>query len=250
MRGASLHIGILGSLSIEFDGLPIELRSVTHRRAIVFLALHANEVVSTDRLADAVWGKHAPADFQHAVHSLVYRVRCLSPKGNESVPLVRHDPGYLLEIPLQQIDSHVFTLQADRGRTLLGDQPAEAREYLAAALTLWRGEPLLDVAYERWAAAEIRRLNEVRLMVCENLAAANIAVGDAELAISELEMMTELHPLRESLWVLLWQALTQTGRHLEVVASHRRATEVLTHEFSITPSAHFDETAQALASGQ
>ena len=243
-----MHIGILGSLSIEIDGLPIELRSVTHRRAIVFLALHANEVVSTDRLADAVWGEHAPADVQHAVHSLVYRLRCLAPKGNESVPLVRHDPGYLLEIPLKQIDSHVFAFHTNRARVLLGDQPAEAREHLDAALSLWRGDPLLDVAYERWAAAEIRRLNEVRLMACENLAAANIALGDAELAISELEMMTELHPFRESLWVLLWQALAQTGRHLEVVASHRRATEILTHEFSITPSAHFDETARALAS--
>ena len=46
-----------------------------------------------------------------------------------------------------------------------------------AALALWRGSPLADVADEPFASAEIRRLEELRLQ------AAELAI-DADLALA------------------------------------------------------------------
>ena len=153
----------------------------------------------------------------------------------------------ILNIDPQHVDANLFCARATAGRSLMSAQPNEGRDALASALALWRGEPLLDVAYLPWAAAAIRRLNEVRVGACESLARANLAIGQGELAIAELESLTELHPLRESLWMLLWEALAQAGRHLEVMQSYRRFSAVLDREYSITPSTHLADAAAKFA---
>ena len=242
-----VHIGVLGPLLIEVAGSEVTVSSKTQRNALVFLAMHANEVVSSDLLADAVWHDQASPD-HHAVHSLVYRLRHqLEPPAGHPNALVRHDPGYVLNIDPQHVDANLFCARATAGRSLMSAQPNEGRDALASALALWRGEPLLDVAYLPWAAAAIRRLNEVRVGACESLARANLAIGQGELAIAELESLTELHPLRESLWMLLWEALAQADRHLEVMQSYRRFSDVLDREYSITPSTQLADAAAKFA---
>lgn len=247
----AIVIRLLGDLVVEFDDAPIDLPATTQRRALIFLAIHANEVVTTDQLGDAVWTVEGPRRLDHAVHSLVYRLRRRLPAcsgGDDSVAaLERIDPGYRLTIEPSAIDANVFTSRARRARRLLTSDPAAARDLLGQALGLWRGDALMDVAYDTWAAAEIRRLSEVRLCACEALADANIVLGDPEVAVAELESLTERFPLRESLWVLLWRALAAAGRHLDVTASHRRATTLLRDQFQISPSPHFAELARTYA---
>lgn len=247
-----MRIGILGPLRVEIDGSLVDIGSATQRRALLFLTLRANEVVSVDCLADGIWGDNMPSNVEHSVHTLVYRLRHRSSNSHEfSLPIKRHEPGYVLKVKVGQIDSNIFTDSVEQGRQLVSEQPELARDVLESALALWRGDVLLDVAYEPWAAAEVRRLTETRVSACETLALANITLGHGELAIAELESLTELFPLRESLWVLLWQALAQAGRHLEISASHRRACETIRDEYSIIPSAHLAEAALDLAgSGQ
>ena len=243
-------IRLLGDLVLEFDDAPIELPT-TQRRALIFFAIHANEVVTTDQIGDAVWSDAGPRRLDHAVHSLVYRLRRhlgAAPTGSDSPDLLeRMDPGYRLTIDPSAIDANSFTTLARRGRCLLATRPAAARDLLTGALALWRGDALVDVAYDTWAAAEIRRLTEVRLCACEALADANILLGDPEVAVAELESLTERFPMRESLWVLLWKALAAAGRHLDVIASHRRATTLLRDQFEISPSPHFAELARTYA---
>ncbi len=118
---------------------------------------------------------------------------------------------------------------------------------LRAGLDLWRGDALLDVAYESWAASEIRRLTEIRVSACEGLARANLDLGRGYVSIAELESLTERFPLRESLWRLLWEALAQAGRHLEVTASYQRAVGILANDYGIGPSTHLRESASAFA---
>lgn len=253
-------IRILGGLTVDVDGRgePIDLPAATQRRALIFLTIHAGEVVSVDQLADAVWAGDAPKQLEHAVHSLVYRLRrqlesCADgPEATELAAAVhRVDPGYSLTVDPLAIDACRFTALVGRARPMLADDPSAARELLTEALGLWRGDALLDVAYDDWAASEIRRLTETRLCACEFLAEANIVLGDPELAVAELESLTERFPLRESLWALLWRAMAATGRHLEIVASHRRATERLSGQYQMPPSAHLDDLARryALADG-
>lgn len=246
----SISIGLLGGLMVEVGGRPVDLPAATQRRALLYFAIHPNESVSVDQLADAVWPTDSPAQLGHAVHSLVYRLRrhLLGPARTEP-PIVRSDPGYRLEIDPNRIDGNRFTRESSRGRAALATDPETAHFILTDALALWRGEALLDVAYDAWAAAEIRRLTELRLGACEALAEANIVLGDAQLAVAELESLTERFPLRESLWALLWRAFAASGRHLDVTASHQRATDMLTEQFGMSPSPHLAELARVYADG-
>lgn len=242
-----MRIGILGPLSVEVAGTAVEIASATQRRALIFLALHANEVISSDHLADAIWRDQTPSDPRHAIHSLVHRLRRHVDLPGGGLSILRHDPGYALEIDPHDIDANCFCDYVRQARSIPRDRPADAAEVLQAGLDLWRGDALLDVAYEAWAASEIRRLTEIRVSACEGLARVNLHRGRGEVAIAELESLTERFPLRESLWRLLWEALAQAGRHLEVTASYQRAVGILANDYGIHPSAQLRESAGGFA---
>ena len=79
------------------------------------------------------------------------------------------------------------------------------------ALALWRGEPLADVADEPFAAAEIRRLEELRLRAAEMAIDADLAAGRHAEVIAELERSSREHPLRERLHAQRMLALYRVG---------------------------------------
>ncbi len=247
----SISIRVLGALSVEISGAEVVITARNQRRTFHYLTLRVNEVVSVDQLADAVWRDNAPPKFEHAVHSLVYRLRnhLVDPTNSDGF-IRRADPGYCLTVDPDAIDSHRFTDATRRGRVLLATDPAAAREVLVGGLSLWRGDALLDVAYDAWACGEIRRLTETRLVACESVAEANIALGDAQVSIAELESLTERFPTRESLWELLWRAMAATGRHIDVTASHRRATELLAESCSLQPTPQLAELARVYAEAE
>lgn len=242
-----MEVGVLGPLRVDVGGHEVALTSCNQRRALIFMVLHANEVVSIDHIADAVWGESPPTAVEHAVHTLVYRLRHLEAGDVDwTVPITRHDPGYVLEIASASIDSCRFAERITSGQQSLGTDPGHARQQLTEALALWRGEPLLDVAYEPWAAPQIRRLNELHISAIESRARADLELDDSQSVIAELESLTEMHPLRESLWALLWEALAHDDRLLEISESRRRLAERLRCEFEIAPSRHLDTVARSL----
>ena len=76
--------------------------------------------------------------------------------------LVTRPPGYALDIAPDQVDSVAFerAVQAAIAEHEAG-RIEPAAESLAAALGLWRGQPLADVASEPWARVEGERLTEL-----------------------------------------------------------------------------------------
>ena len=52
---------VLGPLEVVRQGRTLELGSGKQRALLAALLLHANEVVSTDRLIDALWQEQARA---------------------------------------------------------------------------------------------------------------------------------------------------------------------------------------------
>jgi DNA-binding SARP family transcriptional activator len=90
--------------------------------------------------------------------------------------IVTHGRGYELRLAAGEVDTTRFEELVEEGR---------ARE----ALALWRGEPLADVADEPFAAAEIRRLEELRLRAHELAIDADLAAGRHADVIGELEAL-------------------------------------------------------------
>ena len=105
--------------------------------------------------------------------------------------------------------------------------PKERRELLRRALDLWRGPPLAEFAFEDWAQAEIRRLDELRLVAVEERIETDIELGHPADVVSELESLTGEHPLRERLWYLRMRALHRAGRTAEALQAYTTARAAL-----------------------
>ena len=68
------------------------------------LALAPNEVVSSDRLIDAVWGEYAPSGAQGGLQVQVHGLR----KALGADRIVTRAPGYLLRLDEGELDATRF----------------------------------------------------------------------------------------------------------------------------------------------
>ena len=68
---------ILGPLEVAVDDRPLSLGGVKQRVLLALFLLHANEIVSRDRLIDEIWGESPPATVSAGLHVYVSRLRKL-----------------------------------------------------------------------------------------------------------------------------------------------------------------------------
>jgi peptide/nickel transport system substrate-binding protein len=227
-----VRCGILGPLVIWEDERELDLGSGRHRALLVFLLLHAGEVVSSDRLVDELWDERAPASAAKLVQGYVSRLRRALPPDS----IVTRDSGYLLRTG--ESDGAEFEQLLE----LASEQPArEAGETLRGALALWRGRPLAEFEYESWAQAEIARLQELRLVALEERIAADLQLGGADRVVPELEALVAEHPLRERLRAELMLALYRSGRQADALATFADARRLLVDELGIEPGPELQE---------
>ena len=209
------------------------------RRQLVlfaFLALHANRPVSSDSLVEAVWGP-ARSGAGNRLQMAVCRLRrALAPLEEGGVTLRSVVGGYMLCVSRGVLDADVFRAQLNEGRQALADgDPAGAVELLGAALELWRGDPLAEVAFEDFALAEGRLLDELRLAATEARIEAELRLGRHLELVGELEALTFGHPTRERLAAQLITALYRSGRQAEALESYQRTRVHLAREFGLEP---------------
>src|SRR5262245_35665756 len=200
----TLDFRILGPLEVSDETGPVALGGPRQRALLAILVLEAGRVVPTDRLTDLLWGSEAPKTATASLQNAVARLR----KALGSDVIETRAPGYLLGVSLGQIDARRF-------ETALGDArrlPAEERrERLDAALALWRGPALAEFAFDDFAQAEIRRLEELQLVAKEMRIDAYLELGQGAEVIGELEALVRGHPLRETLRHELMLALYRAG---------------------------------------
>ena len=89
---------------------------------------------------------------------------------------------------------------------------ASAARDLRAALALWRGPVLADLAGEPFAAAAAHRIDELRVSALEDRIDADLALGRHAGAVPELQSLVAEHPYRERLRGQLMRALYASGR--------------------------------------
>ena len=70
-----MQIRILGPLEVSDDGRVVELGAGRQRALLALLALHAREIVATDRLIDELWGDSRPPTAPKALQNLVSQLR-------------------------------------------------------------------------------------------------------------------------------------------------------------------------------
>ena len=117
----------LGPLEASRDGEPVRLGGERQRALLALILVHANALVSTERLIEHLFGGEPSSSAANAVHVAVSRLRRALRSGDEGLLLTRPG-GYLLAVEPEQLDAAQFERQLDEGRRLLaaGD-PASAR---------------------------------------------------------------------------------------------------------------------------
>src|SRR5215207_4239278 len=189
----ALQVAILGSIESRVDGEVVGVPAGKQRALLTLLALRAPQPVSAESAADALWPRAAPAEAMRSLQVTVSRLRRSLEAGGSALETVAS--GYRLAIDARRFEQ----LCADGHRALADGEPECAASALREALSLWRGPVLADVAFEEFAQAEIRRLEEQRLAATEARVEADLARGrHAELA-GELQELVAGHPLRERL---------------------------------------------------
>jgi DNA-binding SARP family transcriptional activator len=212
--------------------------------------LHANEVVSADRLIDELWGDSPPESSGNMLQGYVSHLRKTLEPGRgrgEHELLVSRPPGYMLRIRSDQLDADRFERLAGEGRRLLADRNAKAAQgRLRAALALWRGGALDDLAYETFARADIDRLEELRLQTVEDRIDADLVLGRHEALVAELRELVDRHPVRERVRAQLMAALYRCGRQAEALEVYRDARRALLDELGVEPGPALRELQQAI----
>jgi peptide/nickel transport system substrate-binding protein len=233
-----VEAAILGPLEVRIDGKVVPLGGPKQRALLAMLVLHANEVVSRDRLIDALWGERPPPSVDQSLDSYVSRLRRALGRDR----LVRRSGGYVLSIGPGERDLDRFeTLVAEaRAASARGEEGA-AVGLLQRALDVWRGPAFADLLYEPFAGAEAERLEELRLGAVEALMEARLATGAGAELVPELERLVREYPLRERLLGQLMLALYRAGRQVEALDSLRAARRRLAGELGLEPGPQLRE---------
>jgi DNA-binding SARP family transcriptional activator len=224
-----MEFRILGPLGVVDDGRALDLGGQKQRALLALLLLEANRVVSSDRLIEALWEQEPPETALKALQVYVSQLRKLLGKER----LETKAPGYLLRVEPEELDLVRFQRLQEEGN-------------LQDALLLWRGPPLAEFAYQRFAQAEIGRLEELHLACLELRIERDLARGRHAELIGDLEAIAQEHPLRERLQAQLMLALYRAGRQAEALDAYQQARTALVEELGIEPGRQLRDLHQAI----
>jgi DNA-binding SARP family transcriptional activator/DNA-binding beta-propeller fold protein YncE len=237
---------ILGPLAVADDDHELPLGGGKQRALLALLLTHPNEVLSSDRLIDELWGAEAPPTAAKMLQNYVSGLRRALRTNGAGTVIETRGSGYRLRVESGERDLDRFEELLERARVTFGTDPQKAAELLREALGLWRGPPLSEFAYEPFAQEEIARLEELRLEAIEERIEADLAVGRHAELVAELRRLVHKHPFRERLRAQLILALYRCGRQADALASYRDARRVLVEELGLEPSPELRELERAI----
>ncbi|MDX3231128.1 AfsR/SARP family transcriptional regulator [Streptomyces sp. ME19-01-6] len=229
MHGTEFRL--LGPVGIWQGELGLGPTAAQQRSVLAMLLLEPGRVVSVDRLVMAVWGEDPPGSARNAVQVQISKLRRIL-AALPDTELSTSAQGYCLTIDQERVDLHRFRELVREARTV-GDGPAG--ELLHAALQLWRGPALADVA-GGWLPETVGvGLEEERRAVVEECAAIDLRSGRHQEATAVLSPLVAEHPLRERSVGLLMEALSRSGRRADALALFRSTRQRYVDELGIEP---------------
>lgn len=225
-----MRVRLLGPVDVVAGGEPVAVAGFRRKALLAVLALHAGEIVGTERLIDVVWGDRAAGTGLNTVQSHMSYLRRLF--GVASAVLAC-PPGYRLNLPGEPTD----VVEAERliraGRE--APDPRRRETLLREALGLWRGRPLLDVTQAPWLAGQADRLATLKAEARRALIDARLELGEHAELLPELSQVAAQRPFDEQAQAQLVLALYRAGRQADALAVLRDVRARLATELGIDP---------------
>jgi predicted ATPase/DNA-binding SARP family transcriptional activator len=240
-------IGLLGPLEVHVDGVLVALGGRQPRAVFTLLALSAGIAVPASRLVGDLWDDEAPRGAVNTVQVYVSRLRRALRSALSTTPghgqqvLCGVSQGYLLQVPPEALDLHLFERHTAAGQAALSaGHPARAAAELRTALTLWRGPPLADLDGLR-AEGYRARLEGLRLRALAGRLEADSALGQDALIVPELQELVRRYPLDERFVGQLMTALYRCGRQADALSAYTSTATRLMDELGVYPGPELRE---------
>ncbi|MFC5143084.1 AfsR/SARP family transcriptional regulator, partial [Streptomyces aureoversilis] len=243
----------------------LDTGSPQQRAVLAALLLRGGHTATVGELVDGLWGAGPPATALNALRTYAFRLRrsfgtegagvLVSDAGGYAIRTGPAGPGPFGPGPAGSGpvgsgpvgsgpvgSGPVVELDLDRARSLAEEghrarrsgNPVRARDLVAEALAVWRGESLAGLPGP-YAETQRTRLEEWRLSLIETRLDLDLEVGSHAEAVSELTALTAAHPLRERLRELLMLALYRNGRQAEALAVYADTRRLLADELGVGP---------------
>ena len=133
-----MEFGVLGPLEVTADGRSLELAGARARAVLAVLLVHANQVVSSDRLIEELWPGHAADKAADSLQVRLSELRKALRSVGEGDRLATRPPGYLLRVTPGELDARRFERLAAAGNVVLaGGDPTTAAQHFEQALSLF-----------------------------------------------------------------------------------------------------------------
>ncbi|MGE2736345.1 BTAD domain-containing putative transcriptional regulator [Mycolicibacterium vaccae] len=238
---------MLGPLQVVHGGSAIDIGPRKQRAVLAALLLAQRRVVSTDRLADAVWGDAVPAAATASLQVYISNLRRALRDSPTASPIVRQPPGYYLDVEPDDVDLTVFT--SGCGRAVAAVEEERWEDALAesdAALALVRGALLEDLGDADWAREDAARVAEMRTECLASKVMALLALGKVAAALTDVSRLRELEPLADRGARLQMVTLYRAGRAAEALEVYARHARMLDEELGLEPGPELRELQTAV----
>jgi predicted ATPase/DNA-binding SARP family transcriptional activator len=234
---------ILGPVEVVVDGGAVALGPPKQRAVLVEL-LRARGAVARDRLIASLWRDEPPKSAVGSLQVYIHGLR--RAVGEERIETV----GAAYRLRLEdgdRVDADEFTRLVDRARTAVAyERAADAVNDVVAALELWRGAALADVAELGELATFAGELEERRIEALELRNDAWLELGRHDLVLDEIERLVVAEPYRERLRAQQILALYRDGRHADALAAYRATRDAWDEELGIEPTPALRELERAV----
>ncbi|WP_404384737.1 winged helix-turn-helix domain-containing protein [Knoellia locipacati] len=235
-----MRIALLGSLQVDEGQTALSPRD---RVILLALASRPGAELSTETLAETLWGDELPDSWQKVVQGCVSRLR--KALGPGAVETTAH--GYRLTLHREEMDHAQFEHLLARARQLLADdEPERALFVTEQARQLWRGEPFTDLADWGPGRVESERLVELWRDAEDLHAEAALRAGRHRDVLADVSRLVAEQPTRERRWGLLALAQYQDGRQGDALQTLHHAKQTLVNELGLDPGPELAELERAI----
>jgi DNA-binding SARP family transcriptional activator len=187
-----VEFGVLGPLEVRAGSDVVSIRHGLPRALLIALLLRTGQTVSASFLIDVLRGEDLPRNPANALQIQVsyLRKKLAGGASDGTAPLETRPGGYSLVAEPAAID--VFRFEAAMRDlpppdTLLDELAVRhALDHVDAALEMWRGQALEDVATMDFARGEITRLEEMRSAALERRMDLLLLLGRHNDVVSDL----------------------------------------------------------------
>ncbi len=225
---------LLGPVDFRPAGRSVRVGARRERLILGALALQAGRAVPLARLAAVVWpGEEPPDNARQSIKVSVSRLRTvLSPYG---ITILKRGDAYVLQADPADTDAGAFRIAVAAAGALADAQASSVA--LRAALALWRGDVLEDVAGPEAQRAIASDLVEQRLIALRRCLEIDIAQGRFEAAVAELRGLVATGRTHEPFVCLLMTALVDSGRPAEALDVYADLRRALADDLGVDPTA-------------